>query len=52
MFTMFAGLAQFERDLISERTKEGLEAAKLKGKFGGRPSTPEEKIEYAFYLHE
>lgn len=50
MFTMFAGLAQFERDLISERTKEGLQAAKLKGKFAGRPSTAEEKIDYAFYL--
>ncbi len=50
MFTMFAGLAQFERDLISERTKEGLQAAKIKGKMAGRPSTSEEKIEYAVYL--
>jgi DNA invertase Pin-like site-specific DNA recombinase len=38
MFTMFAGLSQFERDLISERTKEGLRAAKARGHCGGRPS--------------
>jgi DNA invertase Pin-like site-specific DNA recombinase len=38
MFTLFAGLSQFERDLISERTKEGLRAAKVRGRKGGRPS--------------
>jgi DNA invertase Pin-like site-specific DNA recombinase len=38
MFTIFAGLSQFERDLISERTKEGLTAAKARGRMGGRPS--------------
>jgi DNA invertase Pin-like site-specific DNA recombinase len=38
MFTIFAGLSQFERDLISQRTKEGLRAAKARGRNGGRPS--------------
>ena len=38
MFTIFAGLSQFERDLISQRTKEGLQAAKARGRLGGRPS--------------
>lgn len=38
MFTIFAGLSQFERDLISQRTKEGLQAAKARGRKGGRPS--------------
>ena len=38
MFTIFAGLSQFERDLISERTKEGLRASKARGRSGGRPS--------------
>jgi len=37
MFTIFAGLAQFERDLTSQRTKEGLKAAKARGRVGGRP---------------
>ncbi len=36
MFTMMAGISQFERDLISQRTKEGLEAARSRGKVGGR----------------
>lgn len=43
MFTRFAGLAQFERDLLSERTKEGLRAAKARGRSGGRPSKRNEK---------
>lgn len=43
MFTIFAGLAQFERDLLSERTKEGLKAAKARGRSGGRPSKRNEK---------
>ena len=36
MFTLMAGINQFERDLISQRTIEGLEAARKRGKFGGR----------------
>jgi len=36
LFTIFAGISQFERDLISQRTKEGLAAARARGKFGGR----------------
>ena len=37
IFNIFASLAEFERDVISERTKAGLEAARAKGKKGGRP---------------
>ena len=37
MRTMFALFAEIERDLISERTKEGLAAAKASGKKLGRP---------------
>jgi DNA invertase Pin-like site-specific DNA recombinase len=43
LFTIFAGLSQFERDLTSARTKEGLKAAKARGHFGGRPSIRSEK---------
>ena len=37
MITMFALFAEIERDLISERTKQGLIAAKEKGRLLGRP---------------
>lgn len=36
MFTFMAGIGQFERDLISQRTREGLEAARAREKQGGR----------------
>ncbi|MES1053424.1 recombinase family protein [Bacillus thuringiensis] len=52
LFTVFAGIAQFERDLTSERTKEGILAAKKRGKYPGRPKTDEEKVNYALYLIE
>ncbi|EDT0100563.1 resolvase [Salmonella enterica subsp. enterica] len=37
IFNIFASLAEFERDLIVERTQAGLEAARARGRFGGRP---------------
>ena len=36
-FNIFASLAEFERDIISERTKAGLKAARARGRIGGRP---------------
>jgi len=36
-FHMFASLAEFERNIISERTKAGLDAARARGRLGGRP---------------
>ena len=37
MFNIFAALAEFERDLIRERTQAGLKAARVRGRTGGRP---------------
>jgi DNA invertase Pin-like site-specific DNA recombinase len=37
VFGIFAALAEFERDLISERTKAGLDAARARGRNGGAP---------------
>jgi DNA invertase Pin-like site-specific DNA recombinase len=38
VFNVFAAMAQFERDLIRERTNAGLQAARARGHKGGRPS--------------
>ena len=38
VFHVFASIAQFERERISERTKEGLVAARKRGRIGGRPT--------------
>jgi len=37
IFHVFASIAHFERRRIVERTKEGLQAAKARGRIGGRP---------------
>ncbi len=37
VFAIFAGLAEFERELISERTKAGLASARARGHKGGAP---------------
>ncbi len=38
VFHVFASLAEFERDLIRERTQAGLSAARARGRMGGRPT--------------
>jgi len=45
IFHMFWALAEFERDLIRERTQAGLTAARARGRLGGRPKllTPEKR---------
>ena len=45
LLTVMSGLSQLERDLISQRTKEGLVSAKARGRNGGRPSKQNEKGE-------
>ncbi|MEM8692060.1 MAG: recombinase family protein [Pseudomonadota bacterium] len=37
VFTIFAALAEFERSIIQERTRAGLESARSCGRVGGRP---------------
>ena len=46
-FHIFASIAQFERERIVERTKEGLEAARKRGRVGGRPPalSPAQRVE-------
>jgi DNA invertase Pin-like site-specific DNA recombinase len=52
IFHIFASLSEFERNLISERTKSGLQAARSRGKLGGRPKkVPKEKRQLAKELY-
>jgi len=37
IFHVFGALAEFERELIRERTNAGLKAARARGRLGGRP---------------
>lgn len=43
MLTMLSALSQFERDLIAERTVDGLKAARARGRCGGRPRSGSDK---------
>ncbi len=56
VFHFFGALAEFERDIIQGRTKAGLEAARARGRTGGRPklatdAAKRKKIEMARALH-
>src|SRR5699024_5238682 len=44
MMTVFQAFSQFERDLIVERTKEGLQSARARGRKGGRPRVKQKDI--------
>lgn len=52
VFHVFGAIAHFERRLIAERTKDGIESARAKGKRLGRPPLDNEKLDAAFKLIE
>lgn len=52
LFTLMSALAQFERDVIAERTMEGLKAARARGRKGGRPRCDSHKLRQALKLYE
>ena len=54
IFNIFSSLAQFERRLIQERTRAGLEAARARGKSGGRKklSSDNPKVLTAKRMHK
>jgi len=52
LFTIFAGVSQFERDLTYQRTMDGLAAARARGRLGGRPKTDPMKIQQALVMYE
>lgn len=51
-FHIFAALSEFERDIIRERTKAGLAAARARGRKGGRPKGLTKKAQHAAIIAE
>ena len=51
LFTLMSAIAQFERDVIADRTCEGLNSARARGRKVGRPRTDSEKLRKAIKLY-
>ncbi|MFG1287489.1 recombinase family protein [Xanthobacter sp. V1C-6B] len=51
ILTIFAGFAQFEREMMLERQREGIAKAKAEGKYLGRKPTARAKSEEVLKLH-
>ena len=51
LFNVMSAIAQFERDCIADRTKEGLKSARMRGRFGGRPKSNPEQVKKAVKLY-
>ncbi|MCH5250556.1 MAG: recombinase family protein [Lachnospiraceae bacterium] len=51
LFTLMSAIAQFERDTIADRTREGLRSARARGRMGGRPKTNPEQVKKAVKLY-
>lgn len=52
MLTLLAALSEFERDTLRDRVREGIAAAKARGRIGGRPKTDKKALEKAVKLYE
>jgi DNA invertase Pin-like site-specific DNA recombinase len=52
LFGMLAVFAEFERNIIIERTQAGLKAARARGRVGGRPVSDQKKIKQALKLYD
>ena len=51
LFTLMSAIAQFERDVIADRTKEGLRSARARGRTGGRPKANPDAVKKAVKLY-
>lgn len=52
LFTLMSAIAQFERDVIADRTREGLRSARARGRTGGRPKTNPDAVKKAIKLYK
>lgn len=51
-FTMMSAFAELEANLLSERTKKGLESARARGRKGGRPKVSDDKRRMVKFLYD
>ena len=51
LFTLMSAIAQFERDVIADRTKEGLRSARARGRTGGRPKANPDAVRKGVKLY-
>ena len=52
LFTLMSALAQFERDVLADRTREGLAAARARGRKGGRKPKDSDAVRKAEKLYK
>ena len=52
LFTLMSALAQFERDVLADRTREGLAAARARGRKGGRKPIDSDAVRKAVKLYK
>ncbi len=52
LFTLMSAIAQFERDVIADRTRDGLRSARARGRTGGRPKTNPDAVKKAVKLYK
>lgn len=52
LFTFFAGISEFEREIIRQRTIEGLKAARARGHSSGRKPTEKKTIDIALKMYK
>ena len=52
LFTFFSGISEFERELIRQRTLEGLTAARARGHKGGHPALDPKKVDLALKMYD
>ena len=51
LFTLMGAIAQFERDTIADRTREGLRSARARGRMGGWPKANPDDVGKAVRLY-
>lgn len=52
LFTILSNLAQFERDVLVERTREGFSAVRARGRCGDRPKADKTSVKKALALYD